>query len=322
MNLNEIQDKIFDIQNEKSFEECALQVFKLQYDSNLVYKQYCDLINIKATEVTNLIEIPFLPIQFFKSQLIKTGQFQEEITFTSSGTTGTNTSKHFVKDIKVYETSFLTAFEIAYPNWKQSTIIGLLPSYLERSGSSLIYMVDYLIKHSHSKKSTFQLELTEDFTHYLQNDPSPKIMFGVTFALLEIADKGIKPLNTTIIETGGMKGRGKELTREELHAVINSKIQPDQLHSEYGMTELLSQGYLKDDYFISPPWMKCFVRDTTDPLSTKTEGKGALNIIDLANLHSCSFIATEDLGEVKKEGFKVSGRIDHSQIRGCNLLVI
>ena len=322
MNLNEFQDKIFDISNEELFEIQSLKVFNLQYQNNLIYKQYCDLINVNTKQVNKITEIPFLPIQFFKSQVIKTTRFHEEAIFTSSGTTLGSTSKHFIKNLKVYEKSFLKAFDLFYPNWEQSIIIGLLPSYLERSGSSLIYMVNYLIKNSNSKDSTFQLELNNEFIHFLQNDPNPKIMFGVTFALLEMADKGVRPLNTTIIETGGMKGRGKELTREELHAKVNSKIQPDNLHSEYGMTELLSQAYLKNDYFISPSWMKCLIRDTTDPLSTKKTGKGVLNIIDLANIHSCSFIATEDLGEVSQKGFKVSGRLDHSQIRGCNLLMI
>ncbi len=184
-------------------------------------------------------------------------------------------------------------------------------------------MVDHLIKLSSDKESKFQLDLTNDFVDFLENDPRPKIMFSVTFALLDLAEKGIKLNNTTIIETGGMKGKRKEITREELHQILNDSLSPNGIHSEYGMTELLSQGYLQNNSFSAPKWMKTLVRPTTDPLQSLNQGKGALNIIDLANIHSCSFIATDDLGTVNSDGtFTVSGRIDHSQIRGCNLLIV
>lgn len=323
MNLNDIQHKLFDIKDDSGFKELAIGIFNWQYNNCKVYNQYCNLIKADVAEIKSIQDIPFLPIQFFKSQNVKSGKFDEAITFSSSGTTGSETSKHFVKDVALYEQSFLTAFESCYPNWNESIVLGLLPSYLERTGSSLIYMVDHLIQHSKNNKSTFQLELTPDFINFLETNEEPKILFGVTFALLKMADLKVKPKNTIIIETGGMKGRGKELTREELHAILKTNIAPKAIHSEYGMTELLSQAYLKKDAFETPPWMKALVRETTDPLSVNTSGKGALNIIDLANLHSCSFIATDDLGEVNWDGtFKVSGRIDHSQIRGCNLLVI
>lgn len=322
MNLNDIAHRIFDIQSEIEFEKIALDVFQYQYKECSVYRKYCDLLRVSSNHVSQIVDIPFLPIQFFKTHKIKSSEFKEEQVFTSSGTTGISTSKHFVRELKLYEKSFLKTFESFYPNWKESTIIGLLPSYLERTGSSLIYMVDYFIKHSECDNSKFQLELSSEFLHFLEDDKTPKIMFGVTFALLELAEKGIKPRNTTIIETGGMKGRGKEITRQQLHDILESSLSPKAIHSEYGMTELLSQSYLQKDYFTSPSWMRPLVRETTDPLNVKTEGKGALNFIDLANINSCSFIATDDLGIVINGKFKVSGRIDHSEIRGCNLLVI
>lgn len=323
MNLNANWNRIFEIESESDFLNLSLEVFNYQYQNCHTYRKYCDLINIKPEDVKLLEDIPFLPIQFFKSQELKSGDFKEEIIFTSSGTTGSQTSKHFVKDLEIYEKSFLAAFNSFYPDWENQCIIGLLPNYLERTGSSLIYMVDHLINLSTDKESKFQLNLTDDFIDFLKNDSRPKIMFGVTFALLDLAEKGIKLNNTTIIETGGMKGKRKEITREELHQILNDSLSPNAIHSEYGMTELLSQGYLQNNSFLAPKWMKALVRPTTDPLLSLKQGKGALNIIDLANTHSCSFIATDDLGSVNEDGtFTVSGRIDHSQIRGCNLLIV
>ena len=323
MNLNEIEHRIFDIQNNLDFEKIAFDVFKHQYHNCSTYNKYCNLLNIELNTVQRIEDIPFLPIQFFKTQKIISGDFEQEITFSSSGTSGAITSKHYLKDVNVYEKSFMKAFESFYPNWKDCTIIGLLPSYLEREGSSLIYMVNHLIRKSKKKESTFQLNLTPQFIDYLETDYSPKIIFGVTFALLQMTEAKVQPKNAIIIETGGMKGRGKELTRNELHKVLQKHLRPKAIHSEYGMTELLSQAYLQEDLFTPPKWLKPLVRDTTDPLNSKPEGKGALNFIDLANLYSCSFIATDDLGTVTQDGnFSVSGRIDHSQIRGCNLLVL
>lgn len=323
MNLNANWNRIFEIESDSDFLNLSLEVFNYQFQYCSTYRKYCDLINVKPENIKQLEDIPFLPIQFFKSKKLKSGDFKEEIIFTSSGTTGSQTSKHFVKDLALYEKSFLSAFNSFYPDWENQCIIGLLPSYLERTGSSLIYMVDHLINVSSDKESKFQLDLKNDFVDFLENDPRPKIMFGVTFALLDLAEKGIKLNNTTIIETGGMKGKRKEITREELHQILNDSLLPKAIHSEYGMTELLSQGYLQNNSFSVPKWMKALVRPTTDPLQSLNQGKGALNIIDLANIHSCSFIATDDLGTVNSDGtFTVSGRIDHSQIRGCNLLVV
>lgn len=322
MNFNEIQKEIFEIKSEADFESIALRIFDYQYNHISVYKSYCDLLNKTPKSVSKITEIPYLPIQFFKShEIIKNGSATEQV-FTSSGTTGALTSKHLVSDINLYINSFTKGFDIAYPNWKECTIIGLLPSYLERTGSSLIFMVDYLIKNSNATASKFQLEITDDFIDFLENDPSPKIMFGVTFALLNLAEKDVKPRNTIIIETGGMKGRGKELTRSELHEVLHDKLSPKGVHSEYGMTELLSQAYLKDSTFSCPPWMKIYLREAADPFAINTEGKGVINVIDLANINSCSFIATDDLGKLNKDGsFEVLGRLDYAQIRGCNLLI-
>ena len=323
MNLNELEHKIFEIKTQTEFKQIALQVFNHQYQHNEIYNKFCNFLGKIPESVKEIQDIPFIPISFFKSQTVKTGSFIEQKIFTSSGTSGTETSKHHVKSLKLYETTFLKAFDAYYPDWKSNAIIGLLPSYLEREGSSLIYMVDYLINHSNNENSKFELELTSEFINYLETSPEPKILFGVTFALIEMANKKIKPRNTIIIETGGMKGRGKELTRDELHELIHTNIQPKAIHSEYGMTELMSQGYLQNTNFECPNWMKFLVRETTDPLNVVLSGKGALNIIDLANLYSCSFIATDDLGKVHTNGsFEVLGRIDHTQMRGCNLLVL
>lgn len=322
MNLNEIEQKIFTIYSENEFRDLAIEIFKYQYSHCLIYQKYCDLLNVIPNRVTSLEQIPFLPIQFFKSQSIKSSSFKPVKIFTSSGTSGQATSKHYIKNLKIYEKSFLKSFQSFYPNWENSTIIGLLPSYLERKGSSLIHMVDYFIEHTISNGSRFQLELTDEFLHFLLHDKRPKILFGVTFALLELAKKNIQLKSTTIIETGGMKGRGKEITREQLHLILQDSLSPHAIHSEYGMTELLSQSYLQKEFFMTPKWLKPLIRETTDPLHVKTEGKGALNFIDLANLYSCSFIAADDLGTVKDGQFKVSGRLDHSALRGCNLLVL
>lgn len=322
MNLIDFENKIFKIKTESEFESCALSLFKFQYSNNPVFRNFCELIRKHPDNVRKLIEIPFLPIQFFKSQIIKSTEFEEATTFISSGTSGTQTSKHYLKSTALYTNSFLSAFNTFYPKWKDSAIIGLLPSYLERTGSSLIYMVDHLIRNSANPKSGFHLKPDETLIEYLSNDEEPKILFGVTFALLELCQTGLELKNTIIIETGGMKGRGKELTREELHQVIKQSLKPKSIHSEYGMTELLSQAYFQNNRFESPNWMRVLVREAADPLTVKKDGKGVLNVIDLANIYSCAFIATDDLGICYNDkSFLVQGRIDHAQIRGCNLLV-
>lgn len=322
MNLNEIEHRIFEINSNSQFEDLAFEVFKYQFKNCSIYNQFAQILGKTPSSVSAINEFPFLPIEFFKSQIVKSGEFNEEIIFTSSGTTGNETSKHYIKSLKTYEKSFLTWFNNNYPQWEESIIIGLLPSYLERSGSSLIYMVNHLVESSKNDNSSFHLKLNKELKDILESD-EPKILFGVTFALLELCETSVNLNNTIIIETGGMKGRGKELTREELHLKIQSDLNPKAIHSEYGMTELQSQGYLKTSRFEAPNWMKVLVRETTDPLTIKSKGKGAITVIDLANIHSCSFIATDDLGSVDKDGlFTISGRIDHAQIRGCNLLAL
>lgn len=315
---------LISIQNEESFSKLALELFDFHIVNNEIYKKYCELLKINKAMIKNIEDIPFLPIQFFKSHKIYTANKDPEIAYASSGTTGSSQSKHFVAD---KTTDYLVLaenwFEHFFPKYKDHIIIGLLPSYLERKGSSLIDMVAYFINQSHFSESCFSLEANQNIRELLESH-QPKIIFGVTYALLNLAEKGIKCKNTKVIETGGMKGMRKEIVREELHHKLKNGLGTNSIYSEYGMTELLSQAYSTPDNssFTPPAWMKVFVRPTTDPLSSQRTGKGGLNIIDLANKNSCPFIATEDLGEVFENGnFNVSGRLDHSQTRGCNLLV-
>ncbi len=320
-------NKIFEIDN-LTFTKHALAIFHKQYEQNKVYQNYVNALQINITKIKEINEIPFLPIQFFKNFEVKTGDFVAEETFTSSGTTGITTSTHYVKDRLLYEDSYVKCFQQFYGNIEDYCIIGLLPSYLERTGSSLIYMVKDLIEKSTHPLSDFYLNEYEHLYLILQQleiDKQPTILFGVTFALIDFAKKFTLDLKyTTIIETGGMKGRGKELTRNELHQLLQSKLGNNEIHSEYGMTELLSQAYTKKDgIFHSPNWMKVLVREENDPLTIHNNGKGLLNIIDLANIHSCSFIATDDIGVVLEDGsFMVNGRLDNSDVRGCSLLVV
>jgi acyl-CoA synthetase (AMP-forming)/AMP-acid ligase II len=294
-----------------------------------VYRSFCDLLYKHPSEITSSRDIPFLPIQFFKSRSIISGNAEPAITFSSSGTTGSITSKHHVTDLSLYENSFRTAFAKAYGNPSDFVILALLPSYLERSGSSLIYMVDDLIKSSNHPDSGFYLNNLDELAKKLVSlDTSEKkvLLIGVSFALLDLVEKHTFNLNNTIImETGGMKGRRKEIIRPELHKILSTGFGVEKIHSEYGMTELLSQGYSSGDgAFTTPPWMKVYTRDTEDALTLLTDSKsGGLNIIDLANKNSCSFIATQDLGKVYEDGsFSVIGRFDNSDIRGCNLMAL
>jgi hypothetical protein len=320
-----IINNIFSL-TDNGFDSLATEVFQFQYQHNKVYAKWCDLLNSRQSTVNG--QPPFLPISFFKSHTITTTLFQPQQIFESSGTTQTINSKHLVKDIAIYEQSFIKAFELFYGNINEWCIIGLLPSYLERNNSSLVMMIDTLIKLSNHSNSGFYLNEFDKLTSTLQSLEATQqktLLIGVTFALLDFAENYPMQLQRTIImETGGMKGRRKELTRAEVHAIITNGLGVKKVHSEYGMTELLSQAYSKGDgTFICPPWMKVLVRDEEDPLSVKTSGKGVLNIIDLANIYSCSFIATEDVGVVHEDGsFEVWGRLDNSDIRGCSLLVI
>lgn len=322
------QDDIFGIKNNKEFVKIALKVFRFQYENNPVYCNFCDALNIDITQVKTLENIPFLPIQFFKSHDVISNSAPIQTTFTSSGTTGMQTSKHLVTDLSWYELSFRNAFSQFYGNIEDYAILALLPSYLERDGSSLIYMVEDLIQKSNNPNSGFYLnnhEVLIEKINELEAEGQNTILIGVTYALLDLIEKKQFDLAyTQIMETGGMKGRRKEMIREELHQALTKGFGVSSIHSEYGMTELLSQAYsLGDGIFECPNWMRVLARDTEDPLSYVTSGKnGGLNVIDLANINSCSFIATQDLGRVYSDGsFEVLGRFDNSDIRGCNLMV-
>ncbi|GFD78172.1 LuxE/PaaK family acyltransferase [Tenacibaculum sp. IMCC1] len=324
-----MKNTIFNIQSTEDFNKTALQVFKHQFTNNKVYRSFCDLIYVHPSDVHTIEQIPFLPIQFFKTRevLSSTNEIQE--TFTSSGTTGSTTSKHLVTDLSWYETSYLKGFEHFYGNIEDYVVLALLPNYLERKGSSLIYMVEDLIKRSQHPESGFYLNNLDELAQKLTNlDSQGKkvLLIGVSFALLDLVEQYEFNLsNTIIMETGGMKGRRKELIRNELHAILSNGFGVNEIHSEYGMTELLSQGYSKGNgIFNCPPWMQVLTRDTEDALTILPKGKsGGINVIDLANYNSCSFIATQDLGKVYQDNsFEIIGRFDNSDIRGCNLMVL
>ncbi|MES2812904.1 MAG: acyl transferase [Bacteroidota bacterium] len=320
---------IFQIGSKKEFEKITLKVFRFQYDNNSVYKQFCDFLKKDKSNVKRIEDIPFLPIQFFKSHEVLSSSASIQTTFTSSGTTGMSTSKHHVTDLSFYEESYRLAFRQFYGNIEDYVVLALLPSYLEREGSSLIHMVDDLIQLSNNAESGFYLhnhdELIEKLIR-LDTDGQNVILIGVTYALLDLIEQHkFNFKNTIIMETGGMKGRRKEIIREELHKILCDGFGVSEIHSEYGMTELLSQAYsLGDGVFECPNWMQILIRDTEDALTYITDGKtGGINVIDLANINSCSFIATQDLGKItSNNAFEVLGRFDNSDIRGCNLMVL
>ncbi len=345
-------DKIFNV-NEGNFEDLALEIFQFQYQHNSIYRTYVDMLKFNPQEINKLPDIPFLPIQFFKTHLVKTTDFEPAYEFQSSGTTQTINSQHFIKDIELYRQGFTKGFELFYGPVENWCIIGLLPSYLERKHSSLVFMVGELIRKSGHEQSGFYLYAYEKLHDTLKNLEQKKqktLLIGVTFALLDFAKEYSLPLKHTIImETGGMKGRREEIVRDEVQQLLKREFQLDVIHSEYGMTELLSQAYSKSNgIFYCPPWMKVLIRDEEDPLeilsavaSRQSGGsnsthhspltthesqlamKGVINIIDLANIYSCSFIATDDAGKLYGDGsFEVIGRIDNSDIRGCSLMAI
>ncbi len=319
-------DDIFSIKTSEEFEKYALELFRYQAAENKVYQRFINFLKVNPENVRTLAEIPFLPIGFFKSFEIKTGEFSPEITFTSSATTGSIPSKHLVKDKTIYFKSFEKAFKLFYADISEKPLLALLPSYLEREGSSLIVMADALIKQSKRPESGFFLNNYEALVNTitdLENKGETYFLLGVSFALLDLAEQfNLNLKNAIVIETGGMKGRRKEITRSELHKQIKKGLGVSNVESEYGMTELLSQAYArKIGLFETPPWMKVLARDTTDPLNLKTTGRGGINIIDLANIHSCAFIATQDLGKLHSNGkFEVLGRFDNAEVRGCNLM--
>jgi phenylacetate-coenzyme A ligase PaaK-like adenylate-forming protein len=320
---------IFAISSQKQFEKTALQTFRFQYENNLVYQEFCDFLKTDPHKVKTLHQIPFLPIQFFKSHSVVSNTNPTQAIFTSSGTTGIITSKHLVTDTSIYEKSYRKGFSQFYGNIEDYVILALLPSYLEREGSSLIYMVEDLIQLSNHPESGFYLHNHDELIAKLITlDQSGQnvILIGVTYALLDLIEKHQFQLqNTIIMETGGMKGKRKEMIREELHEQLCKGFDVSAIHSEYGMTELLSQAYsLGEGVFECPSWMQILIRDTEDALTYIQDGKtGGINVIDLANINSCSFIATQDLGKKNpNNSFEVLGRFDNSDIRGCNLMVI
>ena len=321
-------EKIFDIKNHWEFKKQCLDIYNFQYENNMVYQNYCNMICEDPTDVNEINKIPFLPISFFKTKkILSTDNFEK--VFYSSGTTTNSRSKHFISSLKLYQKSFINNFKLNYSDITQYTILALLPNYYENKDSSLIYMIEKLIKLSKSKESGFFLDdyvnLSKKLIELDTKKEKKTILIGVPYALLDMIDFTQFQLNNTIImETGGMKGRRKEMVRTELHEKLKRGFGVSKIHSEYGMTELLSQAYSKGDgIFKTPSWMKVIIRDINDAQNLDFNKKsGAINIIDLANYNSCSFIATDDMGKhVNDDEFELIGRVDNSDIRGCNLLV-
>lgn len=319
---------IFNINSKYEFEDLTFQIFKHQFKNNRVYRSFCDLLYKNPSDINNIEDIPFLPIQFFKSHKVVSSKADIKQVFTSSGTTGSVTSKHYLSDLEVYETSFNKGFKQFYGNIEDYTILALLPSYLEREGSSLVYMVEQLIKASNNKSGFYLNNLSELKDTLLELDSKGEkiLLIGVSYALLDLMELYQFNLkNTIVMETGGMKGKRKDLIKQELHSMLKKGFGVQSIHSEYGMTELLSQAYSKGEgIFECPNWMHVLTRDTEDALTIQPIGKtGGINVIDLANINSCSFIATQDLGKVHKNNtFEIIGRFDNSDIRGCNLMVL
>lgn len=321
-------EDIISIQTTKEFHKTAMKVFRFQFQHNEVYQKYCLLLRKSPENVKHITEIPFLPIEFFKSKEVLSTIDPIQTTFTSSGTTGIITSKHHVTDLSFYEASFRSAFSKFYGNIEDYAVLALLPSYLEREGSSLIYMAKDFIEGSNHPDSGFYLHNYKELAQkliQLESDGQNVLLLGVTYALLDMIElQKFELKNTIVMETGGMKGKRKEMIREELHTLLTDGFGVHKIHSEYGMTELLSQAYsFGDGVFECPPWMDVLIRDTEDPLSLiETEKTGGINIIDLANINSCSFIATQDLGKKYNNAtFEVLGRFDNADVRGCNLMV-
>ena len=318
-----IINRIFSISSNSEFETTALEVFRFQAEHCAVYRQYLQLLGTDIGVISRIEDIPMLPIELFKSHTVYSATTEPEVVFTSSATTGMIPSRHAVADLTIYERAFTDAFTRFYGDVSNWSIYGLLPSYLERSGSSLIYMVDNLIRRAAG--GGFYLNEYEKLIADMATDPNPKILIGVTYALLDLAEQFAPKLaNTVVMETGGMKGHRKEISKAELHTILCSAFGVDRIHSEYGMAELLSQGYsVGEGLFATPPWMRVLVRDVNDPLKCLGHTRrGAINIIDLANIYSCSFIATQDMGIAYSDNtFRIEGRVSDADIRGCNLLV-
>jgi phenylacetate-coenzyme A ligase PaaK-like adenylate-forming protein len=324
-----LRQRIFNIKSDADFSHSAVEIFNYQFEGNPVYREFITSLGKDPSLIKTVSEIPFIPIEFFRNHRIITGDSPVEMIFESSGTTGAITGKHFINDLSLYEESFLRTFRLFYGQPEEFFIAALLPSYTEREGSSLVYMADNLIRRSKNPNSGFYRDNIAELINRIaeaKKKAQKILLLGVSFALLDLAEKHSPDLSGAIImETGGMKGRRKELTRAELHSILKTKFNVPSIHSEYGMTELLSQAYSNGNgLFRCPSWMRILIRDPQDPLSLESEpGKtGGINIIDLANINSCSFIAAGDLGKVYEDGsFEVLGRFDNSDIRGCNLMV-
>ncbi len=326
--LKAIEDQLFRISTPDEFNALALEIFHFQYGNNQIYRQFVDLLNIQTSQIQHFKQIPFLPIEFFKTHEVRSGNFDAEAIFTSSGTTGMSTSRHMVKSLDLYQKSFMASFKLFFGEPKDMVILALLPSYMEREGSSLVYMANALIEQSQQAESGFYLHDLDALAQSLKGLSSrkkPTLLLGVTYALLDLAEKyPIHFPELMLMETGGMKGQRKEMVRTELHQQLSKAFGIQNVYSEYGMTELLSQAYSKGQgKFHTPPWMKVVLREMNDPFTYLYDGKtGGVNVIDLANLYSCSFIATQDLGKQHPDGsFEVLGRFDNSDLRGCNLMV-
>jgi len=326
--LEKYRHQALGIRNSEEFEKQALKTFQYQYQHVKVYHRWCTYLGINPNEIQNVQDIPFLPISVFKTHQVQIKNTNTQIIFKSSGTTGMERSQHFVHRLDVYEESFRKGFEWFYGDITDYAILALLPSYLEQGESSLVYMVNDLIKKSNNANSGFYLNNYQDLVtklKVLESKNEKTILLGVSYALLDLIEQFDLSLNNTIImETGGMKGRRKEMVKEELHTILKKGFGVNKIHSEYGMTELLSQGYSKGNgIFETPPWMKILIRDATDPLSYVSDNQtGGINVIDLSNVYSCAFIATQDLGKIGRQNqFEIIGRFDHTDIRGCNLLL-
>lgn len=321
-------DNYFNAIQKYDYSDIALAMFRYQYENNRLYREYVDLAGYTLSNVNTLTEIPFLPISFYKTHKVITGEIDiYEKLFKSSTTTGDTPSIHYVKDIQYYNQSILKGFQKLYGDPGQYTFLALLPSYLERGGSSLVYMVELLMKHSGKEQNGFYLhDFQKLYNNLSQLDSKGEnvILIGVTYALLDFSEQfNLKLNNTIVIETGGMKGRRKEMVRAEVHEILKKGLNINNIHSEYGMTELFSQAYSTGEGVFTPTsTMNILVRDINDPMDVKTSGNGCLNIIDLSNIHSCAFIATDDIGKVYDDGrFEVQGRADNTMVRGCNLMV-
>lgn len=325
--LKDYKNKIF-FENIKNFNELALELFKFQAETNKIYKRYIQYLCLNPADIKRIEDIPFLPVQFFKEHKILCEGVDYQTIFESSGTSNLNPSKHFISDVEIYKKSLHKSFELFFGNINDYIILALLPSYLESKNSSLIFMVKELIKASNDNRSGFYLYNYKDLYSLINSLSKGKkkiFLLGVSFALLEFAQKyNVDMHNSVVMETGGMKGRGKELPREELHKILCKSFNKKEIQSEYGMTELLSQSYsMGKGIFKSPPWKKILIRNIYDPFEMLEANKsGGINVIDLANITSCAFIETSDIGVLQENNtFKVLGRIDNSDIRGCNLML-